>query len=413
MRRVCIQWPRFGPYHLARLETTHSFLATQGAELVALETAGTDATYAWRVEDDERAFRRVRVFPDRVFEELDPKEVDREVQRKLDELQPDGVAIHSYSFPDARACLSWCRRNRRVAVVMTDSREDDGPRVGWRELIKRLIVSQYDAGLVAGTPQRAYLQKLGLPADRIFLGYDVVDNDFFERAAEGVRRDAEFWRRRLDLPGSPFFVSVNRLLPYKNVDGLLVAYRQYRERAANPWPLVIVGDGPDRVRLETIVRERRIEGVHFAGFRQIDDLPAYYALAGALVHPTFRDTWGLTVNEAMATGLPVIVSDRAGCVNDLVAHGRNGFRFDPADTSRLAELLTEMASDKTDRTALGNQARTTIAGWSLSLFAESLWAAMRAGAATSQRGMNPLAAAAIRTLALTAREVHSFQALRI
>ena len=62
IRRLCIQWPRFGPYHLARLRAVHAFLETKGVELIALETAGEDATYAWRVEAAAEPFRREQVF---------------------------------------------------------------------------------------------------------------------------------------------------------------------------------------------------------------------------------------------------------------------------------------------------------------------------------------------------------------
>src|SRR5690606_25807623 len=101
----------------------------------------------------------------------------------------DAVAIHSYSFPDARACLYWCRSNRRIAVMMNDSKEDDVPRSRPRERLKSLLVQQYDAALLAGTPHRAYFEKLGVPPEAIFYGYDVVDNDYFARESSRMRTD--------------------------------------------------------------------------------------------------------------------------------------------------------------------------------------------------------------------------------
>ena len=79
------------------------------------------------------------------------------------------------------------------------------------------------------------------------------------------------------------------------------------------------------------------------GFKQYDELPIYYGLAGAFIHASTTEQWGLVVNEAMAAGLPVIVSERCGCAPDLVENGRNGFTFDPYDVDALTHLMLKMA----------------------------------------------------------------------
>ena len=89
---------------------------------------------------------------------------------------------------------------------MSDSKADDAPRIGWREWIKRQVVQEFDAGLVAGTPQRSYYHTLGIPEEHLFLGYDVVDNAFFATRAEDVQRNPDTFQH---LPGleapTPFF----------------------------------------------------------------------------------------------------------------------------------------------------------------------------------------------------------------
>ena len=84
------------------------------------------------------------------------------------------------------------------------------------------------------------------------------------------------------------------------------------------------------------------------GFKQYHDLPAYYGLAGAFVHTSTVEQWGLVVNEAMAAGLPVLVSRNCGCAADLVQDGVNGFAFDPLDGDRMAALLTKVAGLSAD-----------------------------------------------------------------
>ena len=153
------------------------------------------------------------------------------------------------------------------------------------------------------------------------------------------------FRTRFGLP-QRFFLASNRFLPKKNLPGLLRAFAQYRTAAgADPWDLVLLGDGPLRPDVERLIADIGLAGaVHLPGFKQYPELPAYYGLAGAFVHASTSEQWGLVVNEAMAAGLPVLVSDRCGCAPDLVAEGINGFTFPPEDHVRLAGLMSEVAA---------------------------------------------------------------------
>jgi glycosyltransferase involved in cell wall biosynthesis len=114
------------------------------------------------------------------------------------------------------------------------------------------------------------------------------------------------------------------------------------------------------------------------GFKQYDDLPAYYGLAGAYIQASTTEQWGLVVNEAMAAGLPVIISNRCGCAPDLVEEGRNGYTFDPYDLDALAGLLRKIAADDCDRAAMGQASREIIARWTPQTFAENLGKAAEA-----------------------------------
>src|SRR5207247_9937771 len=99
------------------------------------------------------------------------------------------------------------------------------------------------------------------------------------------------------------------------------------------------------------------EHVHLPGFKPYDELPAYYALANAFVHASTTEQWGLVVNEAIASGLPVIVSNRCGCAPELV--NGNGFNFDATNENELTARLLEMASlsDSEQQPLCGNHYR--------------------------------------------------------
>ena len=121
------------------------------------------------------------------------------------------------------------------------------------------------------------------------------------------------------------------------------SYFGYRQLGGR-WPLVLVGDGPERDQLEQIaLKSCYADDIRFEGLRNSSDLTQYYAFAGCFVLPSTREPWGLVVNEAMASSLPVLVSSRCGCAEDLVEHGENGFVFDTNNDEELTSGLLTVA----------------------------------------------------------------------
>jgi len=114
------------------------------------------------------------------------------------------------------------------------------------------------------------------------------------------------------------------------------------------------------------------------GFKQYEELPAYYALANAFVHPSKSEQWGLVVNEALASGLPVLVSERCGCSPDLVQDGVNGFTFNPDDETQLTSRLLAMATLPTEeRERMGAAGREIVKQFGPEKFGEGLESAAR------------------------------------
>ena len=333
----------------------------------------------------------ITLFPDEQLESLARRDVFASMRGLLDRIDPDAVIVPAYSTAEAQAGLTWARARRRRAVVMTASGREDAPRSLWRERVKRVIVSQFDAALAGGTPQARYIHDLGIPDDRIFVPYDVVDNDFFARGAALARSNPGAFRHLPGLDtGRPFFLSSGRFIERKNFRTLLRAYAEYRlfGDASDPWDLVILGDGPERSALKNLAAAVAPDGaVTFAGYRQMDEIASYYGLAGAFVHPAAVEQWGLVVNEAMAAGLPVLVSRTAGAAEDLVEDGANGFVFDPTDPSAIAERMRYMAAPGTDRSAMGDLSRGRVAPWSLERFADGLWRAVTVVGDNAQRSL--------------------------
>lgn len=365
---TCVMDYRLGPFNWARLQA-----AAHIGPVLGLEMSAETSEHAAEKIEAPAEFSRVTLFPEGESRTAPLREMRRRLRAALDQHRPASVAIVGWSFNWSLTALTWCLKNRVPAILLSDSTAISGPRRWWKEGIKRRLVKLFSASLVAGTPQRDYLAELGVPRAQIFRGWDVVDNEYFATQAERVRREDAHVRARLGLP-EDYFVAVNRFIDVKNLGRLVQAYAAYRQRAgAAAWKLVILGDGPLKPELMELQRSLGLgDDLLLPGFKQYSELPAYYALAGAFLLASTNETWGLVVNEAMACGLPVLVSRRCGCATDLVAEGRNGFTFDPLDVAELTRLMLRMAAPDTDRAALGRASCEIIANWSPSFWADNL-----------------------------------------
>jgi 1,2-diacylglycerol 3-alpha-glucosyltransferase len=404
--RLVIHFARFGPYHLARLRAAAAELGPLGWEVIGLQTASLDTTYDWResigdsVANGEGTDRVLTIFPGRVYEEISTGECLRQLFVCLSDLAPDVLAVPGWGTLDACLSLAWCRIKGARAVIMSETREVDGRRRWPRESIKAMLVRQACGALVGGEAHRDYLIKLGIPASRIVTGYNVVDNTYF--ASEAAR-----WRGGLSSVASakedsdaelprPYFLASNRFIERKNLVRLIEAYARYvsgslnhapgtgNEERSTPWSLCLLGDGQMKPWLMTRCRELGLnviesapweletsnlsrasetgvakpataEGsVFFPGFRQIEELPRFYAHAGAFIHPALEEPWGLVVNEAMACGLPVLSGNNVGAAAELVREGITGWTFDATNVAAMAETMGRLAAlSEEERLAMG------------------------------------------------------------
>jgi glycosyltransferase involved in cell wall biosynthesis len=265
---------------------------------------------------------------------------------------------------------------------MCESTECGYQRTGWRVAVKRSIVRLFSAALVGGQHTADYAAGLGMPRDRILPGYDAVDNQYFSSSAEeAAKRQAET-RNRLGLLQNYFLASA-RFVETKTLPRLLQAFGRYRLLARDNapqagdgqrWCLVLLGDGPLKADIRGLVSCLSVEDcVIMPGWKQYDELPAYCGLPGAFIHASTTEQWGLVVDEAMASGLPVLVSNRCGCASDVVREGVNGFTFDPLDVKRLAKLMLRIASmDEAARGMMGRESQRIIADRATERFASGL-----------------------------------------
>jgi 1,2-diacylglycerol 3-alpha-glucosyltransferase len=367
---VC--FTNFGPYHLARLRALAALLAERGDRLVAYEVAGREQRYPWSRSRNLEPFEWVTFFPDRIMEALGAESCRHAMRHALDRDRPDAVGIVGYVRPESMAAARWARRHGRPAILLSESQAIDRPVVWWKEIIKRRRVLSFDAALVGGPSHRDHLAALGMEATRIALGYNAVDNEFFATRAQSWRENPQ---GRNGLPPAPYFLTVCRFVPEKNLLRLIAAFAQYRRHSETraAWDLVLCGDGPLAPDVDEAIAQSGCDAsIHRAGFRQAHELPRYYAHASALVLPSISEPWGLVANEAAASGVPLLLSERAGCAPTLVPDplGTTGWRFDPFDLDQMSRALAWMDGlPESQRTAMGCRAALTVADWGPGRFA--------------------------------------------
>ena len=362
-RKLAVIWVNFGPYHVARIRALTKYF-----DVAAIQLAGFQRLYGWVAEMQDLE-ASVHTLYDGAWEDQSQRSVAVRLWRKLNELRPQTLLVPGYSTVPALAAALWGRLHGSRTLLMVDSNADDHRRRWWVELGKRFLVkSLFEGATVGGTRSQKYMELLGLSGVDVVTGYDVVDNDFFSHRVEQARSSG-----RPAALADPYFLYVGRMAPEKNLDALLEVFAEYR-KIGGAWSLVLVGDGPLGVELrEKSARLGCTHTVRFAGLKSAAELALYYAHAGCLVLPSTREPWGLVVNEAMAAGLPVIVSSRCGCADDLVEEGANGFLVNPEDTNAMAGLLgrvSAMPASKLD--AMGKRSREIIGNYSPEKFASEV-----------------------------------------
>ncbi|HEV2397060.1 MAG TPA: glycosyltransferase family 4 protein [Candidatus Sulfotelmatobacter sp.] len=276
--------------------------------------------------------------------------LNRQVWKSLNHAAPDAILCGGYNYLASWQALCWARYKKVPFLLWSESNVQDA-RHGHTavEMLKSEFIRRCDAFVVPGCSSLEYLKTYGIPDNRIFTAPNAVDNEFFAASAAKARQDLEATRSRLGLP-QRYLLFVGRLVREKGVFDLLSAYAKLDEHLRENVGLVFVGGGAARHELELQAGSVSPGGVRFAGFVDQEHLGEYYALAETLILPTYSDTWGLVVNEAMACGLPVVVSQVAGCATDLVTEGWNGILVAPKDVSSLSSAIKQIATRQLLRT---------------------------------------------------------------
>jgi 1,2-diacylglycerol 3-alpha-glucosyltransferase len=342
-RRLLILSEIIAPY---RIPVFNALSQKEGIDLRVVFLAETDRQLRqWRVYKDELRFS-YEVLPSWRFRYAGKTILlNWRVRLALERFAPDAIICGGYNYYASWEALSWSRRNQVDFILWSESNQYDA-RSGrrWVESLKARFVARCDRFVVPGKSSLDYLELLGVAREKVFTAPNAVDNDWFESEADAAGARAAEIRKRLGLP-ERFILFVGRLVAEKGIFDLLEAYGRLKDDVKSLVDLVFAGDGGGRRDLERRAKKIGPGRICITGFAQREELAAMYALADVFVLPTHSDPWGLVVNEAMACGLPVIVTDVAGCAADLVENGWNGFSVPTGDPERLFQAIDAILRD--------------------------------------------------------------------
>jgi glycosyltransferase involved in cell wall biosynthesis len=284
------------------------------------------------------------------------------------EYMTDAVVLMSWMNPTWWLAVSACLRYGLPYFYLTDSNVQTEPTkpkvISWAKtlVLGKFLFKNASGFLYAGETNKQMYQYYGVPDNKLVpFAFSWGYRRFREIAAEFKAQKSKF-RAELGIPENDFVILyVGRLSHEKSPELLLEAYRNIDRTGKS---LLYVGDGALRAPMESYVEEHGVDSVHFLGFQDRLQIPKYYAVSDALILPSRREATGGVVNEAMAFGLPVIISDQVGFGVDFVIPGSNGFIFPVGDSEALGKYILQMQDlGETHREKLGVKSQDIMDEW--------------------------------------------------
>jgi len=265
-----------------------------------------------------------------------------DVYKRIRKCNPDRIVVDGWDSFATLAALVYARQYGKEIILKCDStiHEDSLIRKISMPYV-RFILRFFNSFISAGTAAEEYLRFLGA-RKKIERFYNTVDVDFFARNGRLSFSEKQHIRERICIGhDSKVIMFSGRLVAIKCVDLLIKAFFIVK-REFPKTELLVVGYGPEKQKLKKMAGVN--SGIHFLGHQGIDEIPKVYGISDILVLPSISEPWGLVVNEAMACGCAIIVSDKCGCAKDLVQG--NGIIVEAGNLNSLVEALRELLSSE-------------------------------------------------------------------
>jgi glycosyltransferase involved in cell wall biosynthesis len=320
-------------------DVTVSVVHIAETELIRTALSGVDTSY--------------HQYPYRVlfsgnYEDIGKARMCRTIVRTLLSDRSDAVVLPGYHLPEFWLMLAVCVLKRQTRLVFVDSTQFDRPKSGWRETAKRWFFLRCDGFLCFGVRSKEYVMSYGIAASKAHPGVQATalahdyDEAHIQRSYDAT--PAEVYR-------TPRFIYIGRLAIEKGLHDLIDAFKIVHDREPEA-RLDVIGAGDLRDALaQQITKLDLDDSVSLLGTRGISEFAPMLMRSVAMVLPSYSEPWGLVVNEALSYGCPVVVSDRCGCVPELVLDGVTGYSFAVGNAEDLCSKMLAAIRLSDDRPA--------------------------------------------------------------
>ena len=314
----------FRVYWKGRLTYLKKFLNSKGIDFYAIELFGKGSPYSFDKYDNLEEWWTC-LFPDRSVNEISVNDLKDALYSKLDKINPDVIIGGSIVFFSGALGIRWAKHNKKRFIMFDDAKPSQIKRNFLVQWVKDIITKQIDGLWLPSDEYDKEYSNLNKKTVHFFHGYNCINNQLFNfpNNKDTIKKE---------------IVCVARLVPVKNIDNLLRAWKVVEDKKTN-YKLVIIGNGPEYDNLNKLSADLGLHEVSFPGVVKNDDIPRYFNAAGAFILPSLYESWGLVVNEAMAAGLPVLLSNKVNACHALLDQEFNGFSFDPCNIKEIAEKI--------------------------------------------------------------------------
>lgn len=295
------------------------------------------------------------------------------LRQRIQDFAPDIILVVGWNFLSHLQVLRYFSNHQTTLAFRGDSTlldEVSFLKTAVRRLFLKWVYGHIDVALYVGECSKNYFLTHGVRQDKLIYSPHAIDNDRFDKSVRELNPQRDELRRQFNISNDQIvFLFVGKFQRKKDPQTLLNAFGKLRKGAA---ALIMVGTGD----LEEVLKEmsRGNPDIHFPGFMNQTELPTYYCIADVFCLPSIGpgETWGLSINEAMACSKPVIVSDKCGGAKDLVKPGVNGYIFKAADQNGLSHFMERFLNNRSLAREMGKHSREIISSFSFDKVVKSI-----------------------------------------
>lgn len=345
------------PYRIPLFNELNSKLQIKGLKLKVIFGAMGYSRRKWAVDMSECKFE-YEVLSSKNIRSSDPEKVSFTylgLSRVIRKENPSVVVTAGFSIATMKLWLhSWFKRTGYIIWSGAIRRKDKSDSFV-RRLQRKILIRRAVGFIAYGTRAKEYLVSLGAQRDKVEIGINTVDTEFYRGEYRRLRENL------IPSDSQKHLLYVGHLCPRKNVLRVLRVINHLAKLRSDVI-LDIVGDGEDRTRLEKYVIDNQMtDFVKFHGFKQKADVALFLAQSDCFLFQTDFDIWGLVLVEAMSAGLPCIASIHAGATNDLIKEGVTGFAMDFSETEEVVDKVNWILENPELSKAIGQNASRFIA----------------------------------------------------